>query len=187
MQFKAVVLVAAFANMPSLMSTYAIGGVVPILSPLRPYPVLQRFFERGIQETWFTDQRLDRLVRESKGVRLFMVHARNDFEIPWSHSQRLFYVAANATSEKGLSNKLIDGVKWHEDLGEAGWIDVWKAGEGDKGRKEVKLEVVPVGGKFDCSGSSAKDILIPLKGHNRITTYPAVVRAILNGFSDPPK
>ena len=146
-EFGGVVLVAAFTNMRALMGTYAIGGILPILSPLRPYPILQRYFERGIKETWNTDQRLESLVRGSKRLRLFLVHARNDFEIPWSHGKRLFYVAANATSERGMSEKLIDGVKWHEDLGEAGWVDVWKAGEGEKERKEVRLEIVPVGGE----------------------------------------
>ena len=147
-EFQALILVAPFEDIPSLMLTYAIGGVIPILSPLRSYPFLQNFFRAKIKETWFTAERLDRWVRSSNRVRLFLIHARNDFEIPWKHSERLFHVAANATSSgKGLTGELINKMKWHQDLGQSGWVDVWKAGEGEKGRKDVRLEIVAAGGK----------------------------------------
>ena len=148
MEFRALILVAPFESIPNLMLTYAIGGVIPILSPLRPYPFLQSFFGKRITETWFTAERLDRWVRRSGSVRLFLIHSKNDFQIPWAQSKRLFHVAANATSSgKGLTGKLIDKMKWHQDLGKAGWVDVWKAGEGEKGRKEVRLEIGPAGGE----------------------------------------
>lgn len=50
LEFRGVVLVAGFSDLPTLLTTYAIGGVIPILSPLRPYPAysnsLPRKFKR---------------------------------------------------------------------------------------------------------------------------------------------
>ena len=161
-EFKALVLVSAFEDIPSLMLTYAIGGVVPILSPLRPYPFLQRWFAQGIQETWRTGERLAGLVRRAKGCRVFLVHARNDFDIPWSHGESLFRVAANATTERGMRGREIDAVKWHTELGRGGWRDEWKAEGREGGIKYARLEVVPHG------------------GHNRLMTYPVVSKAIVD-------
>lgn len=143
-EFAGLVLVAAFEDVPSLMLTYAIGGVVPILSPLRPYPVLQQFFQRHIQETWYTGARLERFIRSSRKVNLQLVHARNDFDIPYRHSEMLFRRAANATSEEGLTTKEIDGGKMTRELGEGGWVWEWDAGR----TKKIRLEVVRYGGEY---------------------------------------
>lgn len=155
---------SAFEDIPSLMLTYAIGGVVPILSPLRPYPVLQRWFAQGIQETWRTGERLDRLVRESARCKVYLVHSKDDFNIPWGHGEKLFRVAANATTERGMRAKEIDAVKWHTDLERGGWRDEWKAEAREGAIKYVRLDVVPHG------------------GHNRIVTYPVVSKAIVDAF-----
>ncbi|KAL9124294.1 MAG: hypothetical protein Q9217_006362 [Psora testacea] len=162
--FKAIILVAAFSDIPTLMSTYAIGGIIPILSPLRPYPFLQRFFASRIQETWLTAQRLGNIVRSSQRLNLYLIHARNDFEIPWSHSDTLFYAAANATTERGMPIKLMSAVKVHEDYGNAGWANTWTARQDDSGKKVIREEIVSAG------------------GHNRVTTFPAVAKAVLNAF-----
>ena len=59
----------------------------------------------------------------------------------------LFYTAANATSEEGLTQKLVDGVKSHRELGEAGWINEWNAAGGSGGRKRIRQEIVRHGGE----------------------------------------
>lgn len=135
---------AAFSDIPSLMLTYTIGGFIPVLSALRPYPMLQRIFQRRIQETWYTARRLENYVRSSKRINLHLIHARNDFDIPWSHSNTLFYAAANATSEEGLTRKEIDGVKMRTELGEGGWVNEWNAG----GEKKIRQEIVRYGGEL---------------------------------------
>lgn len=145
-EFKAIILVAAFSDIPNLMLTYAVGGLVPILSPMRPYPMLQRFFADRIQETWFTAARLARLIRHCKNMHLYLIHAKNDFDIPWSHSNTLFYAAANATSESGMTVKQMNSVKSYKDLGESGWINAWTAGQFDGGRKTIRQEIVRHGG-----------------------------------------
>ena len=142
-----IVLVAGFSDIPTLMLTYTIGGVVPILSPLRPYPFLQQWFAKCIQETWLTSTRLARLIRTATNINLSLIHSRNDYDIPWTHSNTLFFSAANATSEEGLTSKQIDKLKFHQDLGDAGWINTWKAGGKQGGTKLIRQEIVNYGGK----------------------------------------
>ncbi|KAL2049292.1 hypothetical protein ABVK25_010470 [Lepraria finkii] len=166
LEFRGVVLVAGFSDLPTLLTTYAIGGVIPILSPLRPYPRLQQFFAKNIQETWFSATRLVNLVRKSKNINLRIIHAQNDFEILWTHSNTLFSAAANATStgDQGLTQEQIDELKIHQDLGESGFTNSWITVQEDGGRKSIKQDVVRHG------------------GHNRLVTYPVVAKAIANIF-----
>lgn len=148
-EFAGIVLVAAFSDIPTLMLTYAIGGIIPILSPMRPYPMLQRFFSKRIQETWQTSNRLANLIRNSKNTDVNLIHAQNDYEISWKHSDALFYAAANATSKQGMSNNEIDGAKTHLSLGKAGWVNSWTAaGPAHGDSKKIRQEIVASGGKY---------------------------------------
>lgn len=148
-EFAGLVLVAAFSDIPTLTLTYAIGGVIPLLSPLRPYATLQKFFARQICDTWQTSIRLANMVRDSWNVELTLIHARDDFEISWKHSDELFYAAANATSQQGLTFKQIDGVKTHQSLGNAGWVNSWTAaGKRDGDTKKIRQEILASGGKY---------------------------------------
>ena len=145
-EFRCLVLCAAFSDVPTLMSTYTLGGLIPILSPLRPYPFLSRFFADRIQETWFNFARLANLVRKSKNVNVHLIHATNDYDIPWSHSDALFHAAANATSVEGLTVKQIDAVKINIDLRDSGWSNLWKSVQEDGGRKTIRQDIVNYGG-----------------------------------------
>ena len=147
LEFKALILCAGFSDVPTLMSTYTIGGLIPILSPLRPYPFLAQFYAKHIQETWFTYKRLANLVRKSKNINVHLIHATDDYQIPWSHSDALFHAAANATSIEGLTFNQIDALKLNIDLGESGWINNWKTVQEDGGRKIIRQEIVKHGGK----------------------------------------
>ena len=141
-EFAGLILIAAFSDIPKLMLTYNLGGFIPVLSPLRPYPILQKWFSTYITETWNTTQRLGNYVRKSEKVHLTLIHAKNDFDIPWKHSDHLFYVAADATSEEGLTSQQVDSMKKTVDLGEAGWINTWNAG----GKKLIRQEILRHGG-----------------------------------------
>ena len=165
-EFRCLVLCAAFSDVPTLMSTYSLGGLIPILSPLRPYPFLSRFFADRIQETWISFARLANLVRKSKNVNVHLIHATNDYDIPWSHSDRLFHAAANATSVEGLTLKQMDALKLHVDLRESGWSNTWKTVQEDGGRKIIRQDIVNYGGnpqprKFDqCNYKSSPDFQV---------------------------
>ena len=146
-EFAGVILVAAFTDLPTLLLTYAIGGIFPVLSPLRPYPALQRFAVSHAKDTWNTSQRLQHYVRASRKVRLYLIHAKNDFEIQWQHSEALFYVTTNATSSEGLTRQQIDKAKTTIHTGDGGSINTWNAG----GTKVIREEIVPYGGKPSMS------------------------------------
>lgn len=146
-EFKGIVLVAGFSDIPTLMLTYAVGGILPILSPMKSYPTMQKFFMGKIQETWRTANRLGNLVRNSKALNLFLIHAKDDFDIPWQHCDTLFYAAANATSAEGMTVKQIDSAKKHLDLGDAGYANAWTAGVGADGTARITQEIVKRGGE----------------------------------------
>lgn len=148
-EFAGIILIAAFSDIPTLMLTYAIGGIIPILSPMRPYPMLQRFFSKRIQETWQTSNRLANLIRNSQNIDVNLIHAQNDYEISWKHSDALFYAAANATSKQGMSNKEIDDAKAYLSLGKAGWVNSWTAaGPAHGDTRKIRQEIVASGGKY---------------------------------------
>ena len=146
-EFKGIILVAAFSDIPTLMSSYAIGGIIPILSPLRSYPILEQFFAKRVQETWYTARRLANLVQNSRDINVQLIHSKNDFNIPWTHSNALFYAAVNATSERGLTSRQIDAARFHQDLGRSGHCNLWKTIQEDGGNKLIRQEVVNYGGR----------------------------------------
>lgn len=182
-EFAGLILVAGFSDIPTLMLTYSAGGFVPLLSALRPYPPIQRFFARRIKDTWQTAVRLGSFVGHSKNVNLVLIHATNDYDIPWKHSNALFYAAANATSKDGMTIKQIDGVKDTVNLGEGGWVNSWNAGGQDHDRgKRIRQEIVMHGGEHFTTHSSLL-WLTDFTGHNRIVTYPVVAKAVLRVFN----
>ncbi|MCJ1391027.1 hypothetical protein MMC18_003888 [Xylographa bjoerkii] len=180
-EFAGVALIAAFSDLPTLMLTYAAGGVVPFLSPLRIYPKVQQFFSHRIKDTWRTRDRLANMVRHSRKLDLVLIHAKNDYDIPWSHSNALFYAAANATSERGMNPKLIDGIKQHVDLGAQGWTNIWTAANDHDGFKRIQQIILRRGGGFDSYINVAVKTYSFL-GHNRIMTYDSVRKAVFELF-----
>ena len=148
-EFAGIILAAGFSDIPTLMLSYYLGGVLPVLAPLRPYPSLQRFFSDHIQERWITTERLKNLVHHSPNLDLQILHARDDFQIPWSHSDTLFRTAANATVNGGMTVAQIDATKDYQNLGEGGWVSTWTAANPkDDGVRRIRQEVVLQGGKY---------------------------------------
>ena len=141
-----IILVAAFTNMRSLLRVYKIGAAIPVLAPLNPYPRLQSFFLNQLKDTWRTDFRLDRLIRKSTELNLYLIHAMNDHEIPCQQSDALFTVAANATSDRGLTSQQIYATKVHRDYSDGGFMNTWVTRSSSGGRKYIRQEVVPYGG-----------------------------------------
>ena len=145
-EFAGLVLVAAFSDLPKLLTTYAIGGVFPLLSPLKSYPRLQGFFSDRAVDRWPTATRLAKFVSASQRPNLVILHARDDHEIVYSHADLLFYAAANAISAQGLSQQQIDRVKHHEDFGPAGWTNTWTSESSSGGLKTIKQVIRRHGG-----------------------------------------
>lgn len=141
--FAGVVLVAGFTDLANLLTSYSIAGWIPLLSPLRPYPALYKLFADHVVDKWMSADRLANFVRLSKRVRLFIIHSKDDYEIPWTQSEGLFAAAANATTDGGMSIELLQKMKARTtiDMGDGAFISTWKAG----GNKVVREEIVSYG------------------------------------------
>jgi len=165
-EFAGQVFVAGFSDLPTLLETYAMFHAVPIFSPLRPYPKILNFFSSRIVDRWPSTTRLAKFVKATKNVDVQFIHAKNDYDIPWKHSDKLFYTAVNATSdaEGGLTVLQINAARKHTELGRGGWTNEWKAASTDGVTKTIRQTVVRDG------------------GHNRIMTYGPLSKAVLDVF-----
>jgi abhydrolase domain-containing protein 12 len=130
--FAGVVLVSGFSELATLIRTYTIGGVVPLLSPLRPFPQLQGWIERGLVDTWRTRERLERYVQVCARCHVRILHAKDDWNIGWKHAVALW---KGATGESGL-----DTERWGygEDV-------VWRD---DERKRSVSVRILPYGGEY---------------------------------------
>jgi abhydrolase domain-containing protein 12 len=144
--FAGVVLVAGFTTMPNLLTEYSIAGYIPLLSPLKLYPVLQKYLTSYVVDTWQSAPRLANIIRLSKKIRLFIIHAKNDYEIPWTQSEGLFAAAANATTDGGMDVVLFKKMKVRStiDMGDGAFISTWKVSE----NKIIRQEILAYGRKL---------------------------------------
>ena len=93
LDFAGLVLISAFSDIPNLMKTYMIGGFIPVLSPLKPYPRLEKLVSGRIVDKWNTTSRLYEFAKRSRRTRIIILHAKNDYNIGWKHSDVLFEAA----------------------------------------------------------------------------------------------
>ena len=63
-EFAGLILCAAFANAGNAFSSYSIGGVVPVLAPVKLFPPFQAWFARRIVDSWRSDNRLAAMARK---------------------------------------------------------------------------------------------------------------------------
>ncbi|KAH8669625.1 Alpha/Beta hydrolase protein [Tricladium varicosporioides] len=160
--FAGVVLVAGFTSLSNLLPNYSIGGVLPLLAPLKAHPALWHLFQSHLADKWQSATRIANFVRLSKRVRLFIIHSNDDHEIPWSNAEGLFIAAANATTNGGMDVSLIERMKARATvhMGNGAFISTWKTG----GNKIIREQIVAYG------------------HHSRILTYATVSLAVLKAF-----
>lgn len=63
-EFAGIILCAAFTNAGSAFASYSIGGVIPVLAPVKLIPSVQNWFSRKMRDTWHSDIRLAALTRK---------------------------------------------------------------------------------------------------------------------------
>lgn len=154
--FAGIVLAAPFNSVPTLLSTYRIGGLLPILLPLRPFPWLSNLLTSQMVDQWLTAERLTAYHDALKGHptlsgnhgglgSLQVIHALNDADIPYHQTEMicrrmLGQRDADSAMKPGEldANHCIDGTKG------TGVLDVKRAG-----RPRLRFELVGYGGK--CS------------------------------------
>ncbi|EOA84526.1 hypothetical protein ACJQWK_07288 [Exserohilum turcicum] len=167
-----VILVAPFADVESLTKTYKVVRTIPLLSPLAPFPPVMRLLHSFIRTKFPSKEKLASLIHhldsaESKSNQcmydITLIHAEDDFDIPWSHSDVLFWHAVNATLESPsyLTFKDLEKIKAKDKtpLGAGGWESEWKGKRGI-----IREQVVKHG------------------SHDLIMSYPVVSLAISRVF-----
>ncbi len=137
--FAGVILMASFSNLPNLIESYSVKGITPpILSPLRGYPRIQNWARNHIVDRWDTAARVARLTGADgsmarsnstytgKGLKLVVLHAENDVEIPWYEGVRVFEAATNLSHPRQLPD--IRNTLWENNLDKPGLVRevLWK-------------------------------------------------------------
>lgn len=153
--FAGVVMVAGFSSLPTMLSGYAIAGWVPVLRPLKAVPPLLRRVLDFVVDKWDSKQRLTDLVRtvKSRGgrLRLHLVHARNDWDIPYHEDDKLFAAALNGAVEDagGMDPQTQAEQKEQGTVrkGKDAFVATWEDGD-----IEIRQELFPAGGK-SCSSN----------------------------------
>jgi abhydrolase domain-containing protein 12 len=134
--FAGQIMVAPFVDVPTLVTTYKIAGTIPILSPVAQYPVLFNFLGSKIRETWSTKTRIANYIRRCEErlhqYRVTLIHAEDDYDIPWHHTPMLFSHAVNASSIDGVEQSRVSTWKTEEgqDVGAAGRVAQWHTEQG---------------------------------------------------------
>lgn len=134
--FAGTVLVAPLVDSATLVSTYSVAGTIPLLSPIARFPRLFDYLRTFIRDPWSSKDRIADYVRsnEANGVkyRLTLIHAEDDWDIPWHHTEVLFWHAVNATAQQKISYNDLDKLKAGSktDLGAAGSVMEWRTENG---------------------------------------------------------
>ncbi|KAK3995280.1 Monoacylglycerol lipase ABHD12 [Cladorrhinum sp. PSN332] len=157
--FAGVVLVAAFSTLPKMLSGYSIAGFVPVLRPLVWWPwLLEKVMDRVVDK-WDSAGRWGRIVKEVKKgerrLRLSLVHAKNDWDIPCHEDDKLFRAAIGGLVED--ERVVEEDGEWFEQEKEArtvrqgkdAFVSTWSEAD-----VEVRQELVPWGGHNDVAFSA---------------------------------
>ncbi|KAK1752968.1 Alpha/Beta hydrolase protein [Echria macrotheca] len=163
--FAGVVLVAGFSSLPTMLSRYSIAGYVPILAPFRVSPWLLKKFMGFIVDKWASADRWEKITKMVKArrgrLRLHLVHAKNDWDIPYHEDDRLFAAAVRGTMEEAEDGeslavkKAARTVHRDRDSSVSTWTD---------GGVEIRQELFPYG------------------GHNDLMFYAPVLIAVMRSF-----
>lgn len=164
--FAGLVLVAPFADVELLTASYRIAGIVPLLGPLASFPRLLAFFNTFILSKWPSKDKLAAFVRQCEDMsgddlkyHITIIHAQDDYDIPWSHSDQLFWHVVNASTSNGVSFENLEEKEQNKVIGSAGWVTEYRTRNG-----VVREEITRWG------------------LHDRIMSYPIVSLAVLMAF-----
>ena len=175
--FAGMVLVAPLVDVKTLTATYRLAGTIPILSPVAFFPRLLDFLNGFILSKWSTKDKITQFVRfcETKEIdtqkdddillyHIDIVHGKDDYDIPWSHSEQVFWHAVNGSLPLGISFQDLEKEKQQTriPLGAGGWA-VEKRSEHGTIRENVLENGL----------------------HDVIMSYPVVSLAIVRAFQYP--
>lgn len=156
--FAGIILVAPFSSLPSLLLTYRIGGLLPILLPLRPFPSLAGVLTAQVADTWLSAERLSAYYRSLLGSKLLtsesgtgsmgslqLLHSVRDMDIPYHQTEMICRRIFGEGREPGVYESQDDDGQAHCIDGSRGatLLDV-KAMHAPR----VRFEIIEFGGTF---------------------------------------
>ena len=158
--FAGVVLLAAFSSMDSLIESYSFKGMTPpILRPLMGYPRIQSWVLSHIVDHWDTAARVARLTGvgptaeedsksgyAGKGLDLFIIHARDDVEIPFYEGRHVWAAAIGEKQENAPGSLVYD----YKEANGPSEVTIWENEvQNNSGIvKRVRWERVGYGGSY---------------------------------------
>lgn len=166
--FSGAVLTAPFVDVELLTATYRLAGTVPILGPIARFPKLLAYLNAFIGTKWPSKHRLAEFVRRCENLpgdtpayHITMLHGEDDYDIPWSHSEQLYWHAVNASLPQGINYDDLEEKKLSakRNLGRGGWSMTWRTEKGTLTEKILRNGL-----------------------HDVIMSYPVVSLAILDAF-----
>lgn len=165
--FSGIVFVASFSDVATLTATYRIGGIIPVLSPLAISPRLLTFFQTFMRNTWMSKDRIVDFINHKESdisgskYHITFIHAEDDTDIPWVHTEFLSWHAVNATRSTGISYEELEREKDEKrvDLGAGGWSMEWRTNQGTIRERILKFGV-----------------------HDKIMSYPSIGMAVMDAF-----
>ncbi|KAK3901566.1 Alpha/Beta hydrolase protein [Staphylotrichum tortipilum] len=163
--FAGVVCVAGFRSLPEMLAGYKIGGVVPALRPVGWWPWLREVAMGCVVDKWESAARwrgVVRAVKERRGrLRLSLVHARDDGDIPWREDNGVFRAAVEGLVGEGVGEEEFEVAKKRGMVvrGKGSFVATWREGD-----VEIRQELVPHG------------------GHNSVLAHAPVVTAVMRAF-----
>ena len=165
--FSGTVLVAPLVDVATLVLTYRLAGTIPIISPLAQFPVVFKYLQRFIRDKWLSRDHIAQYVRANEAnresYRLTLIHAEDDYDVPWHYTPTVFWHAVNASVPAGISYDELEEKKLEskKDLGAAGTIMEWRTENG-----VIREEILKSG------------------LHDVIMGYPIITMAVMRIFQD---
>ncbi|KAK9421844.1 putative AB hydrolase-1 domain-containing protein [Seiridium unicorne] len=166
--FSGMVLVVPMADVETLTATYRIAGLIPILDPIARYPKLLAWLNTFMSSKWPSEDKLADIVRHCEQMpgndlkyHITIIHAEDDYDIPWSHSEVVFWHGVNASTADCIRFDELEEKKeaTRTDLGAGGWVV----------DRETKK-------------GSIRERILKHGLHDKIMSYPVVSLAILRAF-----
>ncbi|KAH9894523.1 Alpha/Beta hydrolase protein [Xylariomycetidae sp. FL2044] len=170
--FSGMVLVAPFADVERLTATYRVAGVVPLLDPIARFPRLLSYLNGFILSKWPSKDKIAQFVRLCEAIpsdrlnyHVTIIHAEDDYTIPWTHSEQVYWHAVDAARPAGVSFEELEKEEVARvERGAGGWMVEHRTKLGFIGEEIMKHGL-----------------------HDRIMAHPVVSAAVLRAFQMGPR
>ena len=157
--FAGVILVSGFSSLPTMLGHYSIAGYIPVLLPLRSWPWLLDLVLSRIVDKWASADRwrqTARTVKQRDGrLRLSLIHAKNDWDIPSGEDDGLFAAAVRGIVGEGdlVDEDTLAAEKERRTTsnGKNAFVATWKDQD-----MIVRQELFPYGGKPTTTSGGGK-------------------------------